>query len=145
MLHVIQYSKNMPKAYSEDLRNRVLWSKLFLFKTEEEIARQFFVSPRTVQRICRTYAARGTVAALKAGRSKGNTTLHLHEEYILMRSILEKPDLRLYELANIITEQTGSVFSTSTLWRELCRCGLSNKKVYINAIILLLFKCSVVQ
>ena len=44
-------SGRMPGAYSED-RWRIIWYKFLLMWSDKEIAFQFFVCPRTVQRIC---------------------------------------------------------------------------------------------
>lgn len=125
----------MPKALSNDIRNRIIWSKFIMQERNEEIAMKLFVSPRTVSRICNKYLRQGSVDANKTGRPRGSTVLHPHEEYILMKSVLEKPDLRLHELADIMLEQTGSMFSLSTLWRELGRQGFTNKKVSVLSLV----------
>ncbi|KAK3716259.1 hypothetical protein QZH41_008145 [Actinostola sp. cb2023] len=119
----------MPKAYSNDLRYRIILAKNLLLRRDDEIAASLFVSSRTVRRIRKRLVRNGTVSALKTGRPAGSTTLHLHEEYILMQAVLEKPDLRLHELAHFIEERTGSYFSLPTLSRELHRRGFTNKKV----------------
>lgn len=119
----------MPAAFSEDLRWRVIWHKFLLMRSEEEIACQFFLSPRTVKRICYKFVMTGSVKAEKAGRPVGTTALHLHEEYILMEAILKKPVTRLHELASSLQEETGSEFDISTLCRALYRLGFTNKKV----------------
>ena len=97
----------MPAAYSEDLRWRVVWHKFLLMRTDEEIASEFFLSPRTVARICHQFVMTGTVLPEKTGRPVGTTTLHQHEEYILMEAILDEPVTRLHQLASILHEQTA--------------------------------------
>lgn len=105
----------MPAAYSVDLRWRVVWHKFLLIGSDEEIASQFFLSPRTVVRICHKFVMTGTVLAEKVGRPVGTTTLHQHEEYILMEKILSEPATWLHQLASTIHKQTGSEFDISTL------------------------------
>ena len=78
----------MPAAYSEDLRWRVVWHKFLLMKSDEEIACELFLSPRTVMRICHKFVMTGSVLAYKDGRPVGTTTLHQQEEYILRRRLL---------------------------------------------------------
>ena len=124
----------MPGAYSEDLRWRIVWYKFLLMRSDEEIASQSFVCPRTVQRICQKFVWTGNVAAERAGRPVGTTTLHRHEEYIIMAAILKKPVTRLHQLASTIQEQTGSEFNVSTLCRALHRLGVTNKKVSIKSL-----------
>ena len=111
----------MPGAYSEDLRWRIIWYKFLLMRSDEEIAFQLFVCPRTVQRICQKFVFTGNVVAERAGRPVGTTTLHRHEEYIIMEAILKEPATRLHQLASTIQEQTGSEFDVSTLCRTLHR------------------------
>lgn len=119
----------MPAAYSEDLRWRVVWHKFPLMKSDEEIACELFLSPRTVMRICHKFVMTGSVLAYKDGRPVGTTTLHQHEEYILLEAIVNEPATRLHQLATTIQEQTGSEFDISTLCRALHRLGFTNKKV----------------
>ena len=78
----------MPEAYSEDLRWRVVWHKFLLMKSDEEIACELFLSPRKVMRICHKFVMTGSVLAYKDGRPVGTTTLHQHEEYILLETIV---------------------------------------------------------
>ena len=122
----------MPGAYSEDLRWRIIWYKFLLMRSDEEIAFQLFVCPRMVQRICQKFVFTGKVVAERAGRPVGTTTLHRHEEYIIMEAILKEPATRLHQLASTIQEQTGSEFDVSTLCRTLHRLGFTNKKVSIR-------------
>ena len=122
----------MPGAYSEDLRWRIICYKFLLMGSDEEIAFQLFVCPRTVQRICQKFVLTGNVVAERAGRPVGTTTLHRHEEYIIMEAILKEPATRLHQLASTIQEQTGSEFDVSTLCRTLHRLGFTNKKVSIR-------------
>ena len=116
----------MPGTYSEDLRWRIIWYKFLLMRSDEEIAFQLFVCPRTVQRICQKFVLTGNVAAERVGRPVGTTTLHRHEEYIIIEAILKEPATRLHQLASTIQEQTGSEC------RTLHRLGFTNKKVRIR-------------
>ena len=124
----------MPGAYSEDLRWRIIWYKFLLMRSDEEIAFQLFVCPRTVQRICQKFVLTGNVAAERVGRPVGTTTLHRHEEFIIIEAILKEPATRLHQLASTIQEQTGSEFDVSTVGRTLHRLRLrfTNKKVSIR-------------
>ena len=94
-------------------------------KSDEEIARELFLSPRTVMPICHKFVMTGSVLAYKDGRPVGATTLHQHEEYILLEAIVNEPATRLHQLATTIQEQTGSEFDISTL----CK-GTSQTRFY---------------
>ena len=99
---------SMPAAYSENLRWRVVWHKLLLMKSDEEIACELFLSPRTVMGICNKFVITGSVLAYKDGRPVGTTTLHQHEEYILLEAIVNEPATRLHQLATTIQELVPS-------------------------------------
>ena len=72
----------MPFAYSEDPCWRIIWYKFLLMRSDEEVAFQLFVCPRTMQHICQKFVLTGNVVAERAGCLLGTTTLHRHEEYI---------------------------------------------------------------
>ena len=107
-------------AYSEDVRWRIIRYKFLLMQSDEEIAFQLFVS------------LTGNVVAERAGRPVDTTTLHHHEEYIIMEAILKEPATRLHPLASTLQEQTGSEFDVSTLCRALHRLRFTYKKVSIK-------------
>ena len=120
------------RALIQRTSERIIWYKFLLMRSDEEFAFQLFVCPRTVQRICQKFVLTGNVVAERAGRPVGTTTLHRHEEYIIMEAILKEPATRLHQLASTIQEQTGSEFDVSTLCRALHRLGFTNKKVSIR-------------
>ena len=74
----------MPKPFSDDLRWRIIYQRLFYAKSYKEIASQLFVSPRTVLRTFRTFLHTGDVEPCRIGRPTGSTTLFPHEEYVLI-------------------------------------------------------------
>ena len=58
----------MPRPYSDDLRWRIVYQKLFYEKSYEEIALQLFVCPKTVYRTIRTILNTGDVKPCRLGR-----------------------------------------------------------------------------
>ena len=122
----------MPGAYSEDLRWIIIWYKFLLMRRDEEIAFQLFVCPRTVQRICQKFVFTGNVVAERAGLPVGTTTLHRHEEYIIMEAILKEPATRLHISSR---QQYRNKLAPSLMFphsRTLHRLGFTNKKVSIR-------------
>ena len=73
----------MLDAYSEGLRWRIIWYKFLLMKSDEEIAFQLFVCPRTMQSICQKFVSTGNVAD-RIGRPVSMRTPPFHEDYIIM-------------------------------------------------------------
>ena len=102
----------MPKPYSDDLRWRIVWQKIFYNRSSIRIARDLFMSPRTVDRIFNLFINTGNVTSLqKFGRPKGTTTLHQHEELVICEMVLRCPAIHLKEIAREIENKTGTRFS----------------------------------
>ena len=58
----------MPKPFSDDLRCRIIYQRLFYAKSYKETASQLFVSPRTVLMTVRTFLHTGDVKTCRIGR-----------------------------------------------------------------------------
>ena len=119
----------MPRPFSDDLRWRMIFQRIFYQRTYDEIATQLFVSSKTVQRTCITFFNTGDVKPCCFGRPTGSVTLFFHEEYIIMDSILQTPQIQLNEIADLIINSTGSAFSAETLCKAIYRLGITRKKV----------------
>ena len=119
----------MPRPSSDDLRWGMVHQRIFYQRSYHEIASQFFVCPKTVYQTIRTFLNTGDVKPCRLGRPSGSVTLFEHEEYILMECILQTPQIQLQEIANHISNATGSAFSPQTLCRTVCRLGITRKKV----------------
>ena len=126
-----EFSK-MPKPYSDDLRWRIVYQRLFYERSYEEIATQLFVCPKTVYRTIRKFLNTGGVKSMPLGRPFGSVTLFPHEEYIIMDCLLRTPQIQLREIANNIFNATGSAFGAETLYRAVYRLGITRKKVIIQ-------------
>ena len=81
----------MPKPYSEDLRWRIIFQRLFYERSYDEIASQLFVLPETVRRTISTFLTTRDVKPYKIGRPTGSVTLFSHEEYIIMDCVSRLP------------------------------------------------------
>ena len=87
----------MPKACSSDLRWRIVWSYLYRGQDIEEVAEQFFVCTRTVQRFVDLFLNTGDVTTehRKPGPSK---KLSETEQLILFQILFENPGIYLDEI-----------------------------------------------
>ena len=122
----------MPRPYSEDLRWRMIFQRLFYERSYAEIASQLFVCPETVRRTISTFLNTGDVKPCNIGRATGSITLGPHEEYIIMDYVLRTPQIQLHEIANHVLNATGSSFGPETLCRAVHRLGLTRKKVIVD-------------
>ena len=115
--------------------------KTFFEKSYEKIAMQLFVSQKTVYRTTSTFLNAGDVKPCRLGRPTGSITLFPHEEYIIMDCLLRSPQMQLHEIANYISNATGSAFGPRTLQCRAVytyRLGITRKKVYTCTSLLLI-------
>ena len=114
------------KAYSQDLRERVITAVGAGQQTRPEIAETFEVSESTIDKWVKRWRDTGSVAALPfaGGRRrtlKGCTT-------IIRAEVKRQPDVTLDELCERVAARTGVSASRSMMSRELQGLALPRKK-----------------
>jgi transposase len=114
----------MPRAYSDDLRDRAAASVLG-GRTCRETAALFGVSVASVVKWSQRLRATGTAAARSGGR-KRERSLQPHRVWLLAR-LAEVPDITLRCLVAELRER-GVMTSYGSVWRLLRDEGMSFKK-----------------
>lgn len=113
------------KAYALDLRERVLRARR-QGHSAHEVAKQFSLSKRSVERYWRRYQDTGQATALKLG---GHRTSRLAAHDTTLRAWLgQRPDLTLGELQLRCQKELQVRLGITALWHRLERLGLSYKK-----------------
>ena len=113
------------KAYALDLRERVLRARR-QGHSAHDVAKQFSVSKRSVERYWRRYQATGQATAGKMG---GHRTSRLAAHDATLRGwIGQRPDLTLGELQQRCRDELQVRLGITALWHRLERLGLSYKK-----------------
>lgn len=115
----------MPRAYSQDLRDRVIDAALS-GKSARGSAARFGIGVATAIVWVRRARDNGDRSARKQGGTK-RCKLDPHREYLLA-VVDETPDLTISELLERLAAERGVTVSRSTLWDFLDRCGLTFKK-----------------
>lgn len=114
------------KAYSIDLRQRIVEAYLSKEESVRSCAQRFKVSRSFVQKLIKMNQQRGEVAPL---RHAGGFPAKLTEHIDLVKQLLsEKNDATLQELCQQIKHRTGIEVSQSSLCRLLQRLNLTRKK-----------------
>ena len=119
----------MPAPYSEDLRWRVIWFRLFGGHSEEETCFYLGISKWTLWRYLQSYLLSGNVDSQRMGRPLDSVQFQPREELIIMEAVLEKPTVTLNEIFEEIYRSTGSEFALSSIHYYLKRNGITRKKV----------------
>ncbi len=115
------------KAYSSDLRRRIIQAIQDNEETQPEIAGRFSVGLSFVEKLWRRFRETGSYKALP--HSGGRERLLKNDESLIRLKVGEQPDITLLELAEYVSEQTGhKAVSEVVMWGELERMKLPRKK-----------------
>lgn len=115
------------KAYSLDLRQRVVAAYEKGTGSLAEVAEQFNVGQTFLKKMLRQKRERGTVAPLAHGGGR-QTALSEKERRLLRQQVKEQPDITLVELQEHLAAKAGLTVSVPTIHRTLRTFRLSHKK-----------------
>ncbi len=114
------------KAYSPDLRERVLAAVRDPEQSQAQIAKQFRIHLSPIEKWLRRQRDTGCATALPHG---GGRTRTLRECAAFLRAeVKQQPDVTLEELCTQVAEAKGLQVSPSMMSRELKRLNLPRKK-----------------
>jgi transposase len=113
------------RPFSEDLRVRIIAAKQ-AGQSSAELAKQFTIGQRTVERYWECYQEKGHCQIGKIGGHR-QSSLAEHEK-TLTAWLAAQPDLTLEELRARCQKKLKVTISVSGLWYRLQALGLSFKK-----------------
>ena len=120
----------MPKAYSEDLWWRILWTYLYRELSIEEISSFFYVSKKTIDRIVQRYFAEGEICGKTQGDyGKRNQKLTENEQVLLLQIIFDYPGIYLDEIQQRMASCTGKMLHISNICRLVKKMGLTRQRI----------------
>jgi putative transposase len=114
----------MTKAYSNDLRERVVAAKQS-GESCRSVAARFGVAPWSVVKWTARARRTGSVSPAKMGGYR-RPLLEPHREWLL-EQVRDCPHVTLAALQALLADR-GVIVSHDTVWRFLRRCGFSFKK-----------------
>lgn len=114
------------KAYSVDLRRRVVEAYQNKEGSQRQLAQRFKLSRATIQRWLNRY--RQDKALTPKPRGGRAPKLDQAAQDYLADLLQRKPDVTLEDYAELLAEQTGYRLHPSTLWRYARRLGYRYKK-----------------
>lgn len=116
----------MSKAYSDDLRSRIVRAIEEERMSQPQVAARFAVSLASVKRYLHHWRTRGTLAARPhPGRPRAIPSAE-HDRLVAL--FTADPDARLADYCGRWQEQTGVTVSASTMCRAQQRLGWTVKK-----------------
>ena len=116
-------------AYLPDIGWRVVWQRLGMDSTFEQIGMRLQIAPSTAHRIFSRFRNTGNVTPLKQPLREDARKLDGHHELFIIATIHENPSLYLHQICQAIYDATGVMVSGSTVCRVLQRNGFTRKKV----------------
>ena len=114
------------KAYSLDLRQKIVEAYQNCEGSQRQLAKRFKVSPRFVQKLLHQYHHEGTIAP-RTGAKGFPKKLSAYESEV-REIVAENADDTLAELTEKLRQRLGLEFSLSTLHYHLKRLKLTGKK-----------------
>jgi len=119
-------SLSVMKAYSEDLRERIVRELEAHVETQPEIAERFAVSLSFVEKLWRRWRETGNSAARPHGGGRQRSLQKA--EATIRAEVARAPDLTLAALCERVEHAGGPRVSEKTMCRELQRLHLPLKK-----------------
>ena len=121
------FEPSRSKAYSDDMKWRMVYQRHMAGLTYEQIAANLNVDPSTVYKTVKRFDEEGTVETRK--NSGANKTLTAYDELLIIQTVLDRPSTYLKEIQRQVEETTATVVSESTICRFLQRQNFSRKKL----------------
>ena len=121
------------KAYSTDLRQKVIDAYKNHEGSQRHLAKRFSVSLTFIQKLLKQYRNSGTVEPKPHGG--GNTAKLSSEQMALVVALIEEDnDAILVELCDRLKERTGATVSRSTMGRITQKLNLTRKKKHCTRV-----------
>lgn len=115
------------KAYSLDLRERVVAAYESGVETIREVSEQFQVSESFIKKMLARYRGSGDLAPRGHGGGQKKRLSETHRKWLL-KTVLATPDITLSELESRLSDEKKISVSVPTLSRELRGLNLRRKK-----------------
>jgi transposase len=114
------------KAYSLDLRKKIVTAYLVGKLSIRKVADQFNVSKSLVQKLVKQQQTEGNLQSKKRGKPQFSHLTSKSEEVRAL--VAEHPDATLVELCELFAQKTGNWVSRAAMCRYLQKLELNRKK-----------------
>ncbi len=121
------------KAYSADLRWRIVYQVEGLKKSCRTVAQNLCVDLSTVSRTVSLFNTSGNVEKKIYPPNTGTASLTEIDKIIILETIAETPAVFLREIQQTLIQETGTNVDTSTIWRFLKSSNITRQKMVLVA------------
>lgn len=120
------------KAYSTDLREKIVKAHIQEKISIRQVAIRFAVSKSLVQKLVKQQKTDGNLQPLKRGKPRFS---HLTNVEVELRELVkENQDATLVELCELFALKTGNWVSRTAMCRALQKLGLNRKKKHCGVV-----------
>ena len=126
-LCMYSFQPRRSKAYSSDMRWRMVYQRYMTGLTYEQIGANLNVDPSTVYRVVKRFDEDGEVG--KEQNCGAEKKLTLYDELLILQIVLDSPSVYLHEIQRHVEETTTTVIDESTICRFLQSQNFSRKKL----------------
>ena len=116
------------RAYSNDLRWRMVHQRSVLGLTYCQVANNLNIDPSTVQRTVQLFEETGTTYSIQCYHHNTTKKLNADEEVAIIEAVVENPALYLSDLQQYVLHTMGKSISISTICKLLQKQGFSHEK-----------------
>ena len=127
-MHACSAEPGRTTAYSPDIGWRVVWQRIGMEYTYQQIGRRLQIAPSTAHRIFSRFKDTGDVAPREQPSRERLQNLDNDHKLLIMAIVCENPCLYLREICQLIYEATSVIVSGSTVCRTLRRLGCYTRK-----------------
>ena len=120
------------KAYSVDLRQKIIEAHNQKEGSQRQLAKRFRVSLSFIENLLKRYRTNGTVEPRAHGGGRV-AKLSIEQEQVLVALVAEDNDAILVELCARLEQQTGVRVSRATMGRIVQKLNLTRKKKTLHA------------
>lgn len=111
----MSYEKCRTKAYSDDIRWRVVYQRKALDYSLEKVATCLGISVATVYRIEQMFDETGSIEKRKYPMDHGPSKLTYNDKLLILELVLERPGIYLNEIGHELERSNGTVISVNNL------------------------------
>ena len=116
------------RAYSNDLRWRMVHQRSVLGLTYCQVANNLNVDPSTVQCTVQLFEETGITYSIQCYHHNTTKKLSADEEVAIIEAVVESPALYLSDLQQYVLHTMGKSISISTICKLLQKQGFSHEK-----------------
>ena len=127
------YEHSRSKAYSDDMRFRIVWQVEGLRYSCKRVAENLGIDKSTVYRIVTLFQTTGSVSSKPYPKQKASRKLTTPAQLAVLSFVIENPGVQLKQIQEILSQQLLLSIDASTIWRFLHQSNFTYQKLSLVA------------